>query len=292
MTETLDRAGSLGGSVMPEPVTLTPAPQPGFSDQRPHQTQPVNSPSGTKASVEAQNTGDQGPSNTPSVNALSVLEGNTNPGPSNVTVTSATNHVGEPGPVVPTGSTTATDQAQQPSSALDQTISAGGEATIAGTPVSVAGDGSYAVIDGTTIPTGSVTASPAQAPGGIIGGQTITTGSAGQYVVNGQTITAGGAATVAGTPISIASGGSYAVVGGGTISLGAAATTSPSGLGGYIMSGIGGIGPASSVIVMDAATYTQSESTVRHTGDAVAGKSPAEWKIPGIWLLGVLLWPL
>ena len=108
----------------------------------------------------------------------------------------------------------------------------GGAITILGTPISLPATASYVVQGTSTIPliSAPTSVSDASVPDALIfGGQTYIGNSASDFVIAGQTLTPGGVITVSGTPISLAATPADVAVG-----------TSTEGLGGLIISGIGG----------------------------------------------------
>ena len=106
-----------------------------------------------------------------------------------------------------------------------QTLAPGGPPiTVSGTRVSLAADGSEAVIGSSTE---MLTPASAAFPPITVDGQTITPNNGGTYVVDGQTASPGGSAiTVDGTPVSVFSHPSALVIGGSTEYLGPM-TTAP-----------------------------------------------------------------
>lgn len=137
-----------------------------------------------------------------------------------------------------------------------QTVMPGAPAvTISGTPYSIAPLPSYTVVGGTTHQgtvvggttyqqtvvggtTYQLPPAPPNLPTPTIGGTIVTPNGAGAYIVASQTLVPGGSAiTVSGTRYSLASGDSYLVVGSVTETF--ASQTTASGLGGYIISGLG-----------------------------------------------------
>lgn len=92
-----------------------------------------------------------------------------------------------------------------------KTLTPGGVITVFNTPISLAPGRTVAVVGSETqlIKPPVVTAAPVL----TFNGATFTADSGGSFIVAGQTLTPGGAITVSGTPISVVSGGSVAVVG-------------------------------------------------------------------------------
>ena len=108
-----------------------------------------------------------------------------------------------------------------------QTLTPGGQITAGGNTISLDSDGDTAVVDGTTQAVGHaapedtpITSAPKN-PATVLtlGGSTITANSNSQFIIDGQTLTPGGAITVSGTPISLGSDASKAVIGTTTESL-------------------------------------------------------------------------
>ena len=104
-----------------------------------------------------------------------------------------------------------------------QTLTPGGEITVAGTPISLGHGGSVAVVGGST--ESLAHAAAGLAPVLTFAGSTYTENSASQLVVAGQTLTPGGQITVSGTLISLAPDASLAVAAGVTQALGPASTS-------------------------------------------------------------------
>ena len=105
-----------------------------------------------------------------------------------------------------------------------QTLKPGSPAvTVSNTPISLAPEASVAVIGGSTQSLRSGPA-PTEAPVLTYGGSTYTVSSS-AFVIGSQTLTPGGLITVSGTPISLATGASVAVIGSSTQSLGTATIT-------------------------------------------------------------------
>lgn len=134
-----------------------------------------------------------------------------------------------------------------------QTLSPGSAITVDGTTVSLEASGATVVINGVTqTPSSAAT----QAPILTIGGATYTANSGSSYLIDGQTLTPGAAITVSGTTISLDSSDSTLVVNGVTETLSHSSSgvvtvisgrtttvpvsTSSTGLGGYIQSGLSG----------------------------------------------------
>ena len=108
--------------------------------------------------------------------------------------------------------------------------------TISGTPYSIAPITPYFVLGGTGSHIGPY---QPNLPTPTIGGILITPNAASDYIVGSQTLIPGGSAiTISGTPYSLASGDSYLVV--GSITETFTTQTGAPGLGGYIISGLGG----------------------------------------------------
>ncbi|KAL8825308.1 MAG: hypothetical protein Q9191_004491 [Dirinaria sp. TL-2023a] len=92
-----------------------------------------------------------------------------------------------------------------------QTLTPGGQLTIAGTTISLGPSASVVVVDGSTEAVGHATA--AASPVITVAGSTYTANSASAFVIGGKTLTPGGHITVSGLPISLAPGASQVVVG-------------------------------------------------------------------------------
>ena len=133
-----------------------------------------------------------------------------------------------------------------------QTLTAGGEITVSGTPISLLPGGTVAVIAGST-----ESLSPTNSPAAInpensgvteiltVGGSTYTDSGSG-FVIDGQTLTPGGQITISGTPVSLDSGASFAVVAGSTETL---ATTNK------------GAGGPALTIVIGGSTFTANSAS-------------------------------
>lgn len=120
-----------------------------------------------------------------------------------------------------------------------QTLIPGGPAiVISGTPISLAPSASDLVIDTSTE---TLIASHATSfPPITIAGKTYTTNAAGNYLIGSQTLTPGARGiTVSGTPVFLAPGGADVLVGTSVETL-VAQTTSSAGIGGVILSALGG----------------------------------------------------
>ena len=101
-----------------------------------------------------------------------------------------------------------------------QTLTPGGQITIAGTPVSFAPGGSVIIAAGSTQNVGAV--ATGLAPVIVFDGTTYTANSQSQLIIASQTLTPGGQIVVAGTPMSLDAGASIAVIGGSTQPVGRA----------------------------------------------------------------------
>ena len=112
-----------------------------------------------------------------------------------------------------------------------QILTPGGMVTVSSTVISLASDDMHAIIgtkteDLGTYSTGGLRSGPAVTtrPDLMLGTQTLTSNSLGQYNIDGQTLTPGNAITISGTTISLAPDGSDAVIGTKTEALGAYTT--------------------------------------------------------------------
>ncbi len=105
-----------------------------------------------------------------------------------------------------------------------QTLTPGGQITVANTPISLNPSANVAVIGSST----QILATPAPTPAAPVitfAGTTYTANSASQFLIAGQTLTPGGQITASGTPISLAPSANVAVIGSSTQVL---ATPAPS----------------------------------------------------------------
>lgn len=93
-----------------------------------------------------------------------------------------------------------------------QTLTPGGQITVANTPISLDPSADVAVVGGSTQFLATATPSP-NAAVMTFAGSTYTANAASQFVVAGQTLTPGGHITVSNTPLSLASSGNLAVIG-------------------------------------------------------------------------------
>ena len=112
-----------------------------------------------------------------------------------------------------------------------QILTPGGIVTVSSTVISLASDDIEAIIGTKTevlhpYSAGGFRSEPAATsrPGLILGTQTLTSNSLGQYNIDGQTLTPGNAITISGTTVSLAPDGSDVVVGTKTEALGASIT--------------------------------------------------------------------
>lgn len=125
-------------------------------------------------------------------------------------------------PVITHGGSTYT--ASSSAFAIDgQKLTPGGQITVSGTPISLGSDASVAVIGSSTqsLQYAKTTTTPLGQDHVLsFDGSTITADSSSAFVIAGGTLTPGGEITVSGTPISLGSGGSVAVVGSRTQQLG------------------------------------------------------------------------
>ena len=110
-----------------------------------------------------------------------------------------------------------------------QTLTPGVQVTVGGTPVSLASDGSMAVVGGSSENLAPTITPPPGKPVLTFDGTTYSpTGASSAYVIGGQTLIPGaGPITVSGTPISLAANGANAVVGSSTENLQPAITAQP-----------------------------------------------------------------
>ena len=109
-----------------------------------------------------------------------------------------------------------------------QILTPGGKVTVSSTVISLASDDIDAIIGTRTealrpysaggLPSGSALTAR---PDFLLGTQTLTSNSLGQYNIDGQTLAPGNAVTISGTTISLASDGSDVVIGTKTETLGA-----------------------------------------------------------------------
>lgn len=138
-----------------------------------------------------------------------------------------------------------------------QTLTPGAQITVSGTPISLASDGSAAVVGGITeglAPT--ITPAPGQPLLTVDGTTYRPTGPLSAYVIDGQTLSPGsGPITVSGTAISLATNGASAVIGSSTQNL--QMTQPPLVFGGSIYYPTG---PSSNYII-DGQTITPGAST-------------------------------
>ena len=103
-----------------------------------------------------------------------------------------------------------------------QTLTPGGSINVQGTPISLAPDGSQAVIASSTqnlAPT--LTQAPTLSVADIMtfNGQTYTADSTSAFTIDGQVLRPGASITVSGTPISLPTGGNEAIIGSSTQTL-------------------------------------------------------------------------
>ncbi|KAK5018714.1 hypothetical protein LTR60_001386, partial [Cryomyces antarcticus] len=122
----------------------------------------------------------------------------------------------------------------------------------------------------------------------VVAGQTFTPNLQAEYIIAGQTLYPGAAITVSGTPVSLQASATAAVEG-----------TSTEGLGGYIMSGLGGPSsgtlttPTTPVMATSAASVTKTRPTVAASAatasgtGAVASWGRAERPWGSAWCLGL-----
>ena len=108
-----------------------------------------------------------------------------------------------------------------------ETLTPGGEVTVSGTPISLAPGASIAVVGSSTQHLGIATPT-GQAPIITFAGSTYTADRTSVFTIDDQTLSPGGIITVSGTPISLGSTASIAVIGSSTQQLG---TPNPTGQG-------------------------------------------------------------
>ena len=106
-----------------------------------------------------------------------------------------------------------------------QTLTPGGQVTVANTPISLNPSADVAVVGGSTQFLATATPRP-NAAVMTFAGSTYTANAASQFVVAGQTLTPGGQITVSNTPLSLALSGNVAVIGTSTQTLATAAPSS------------------------------------------------------------------
>lgn len=141
-----------------------------------------------------------------------------------------------------------------------QTLTPGGIITVSGTPISYAATGSAVVIGTSKEPLSYAKITPTAA---VItfDGSTYTADESSDFMINGQTLVPGAVITISGTPISYASGGTDIVIG---------TSTEAVGIGGLIMSGLGG-GSART----GAVAFTSGAMGERRWSSAVLGAAVA-----------------
>ena len=129
--------------------------------------------------------------------------------------------VATPAPVLTFGGSAFTANSASQFVIAGQTLAAGAQITVSGTPISLpSGSSNVAVIGSSTQTLSMVTPPPVQGPALTFGGSTYTANAASQFIIAGQTLNPGAQITVAGTPISLAPGSSnVAVIGVSTQSL-------------------------------------------------------------------------
>lgn len=128
-----------------------------------------------------------------------------------------------------------------------QTLTPGGIITVSGTPISYPAAGTAVMIGDSTGRFSDAKMTQA-APAITFDGSTYTADASSDFIINGQTLAPGGIITVSGTPISYASGGGDVAIG---------TSTEPVGIGGLIMSGIGGAPVDPSVTVFTGGTVQE-----------------------------------
>lgn len=115
-------------------------------------------------------------------------------------------------PVLSVAGSTYTANAASQFIVAGQTLTAGGQITVASTPISLHPSANIAVVGGST----QVLATPAPSPNPAVltfGGSTYTADAASQFVVAGQTLAPGSAIIVSSTPLSLAPAANAAVIG-------------------------------------------------------------------------------
>ena len=128
-----------------------------------------------------------------------------------------------PRPILTVAGSTYTANAASAFDIAGQTLSLGGMVTVSGTPLSLATNGAFAVIAGSTQ---SLAPAPTGGPPTLtFMGSIYTANPASAFVIQGHTLTPGALITLSGTPISLATDDSFAVIAGSTQSLGASALT-------------------------------------------------------------------
>ena len=122
-----------------------------------------------------------------------------------------------PTPAIAAGGQAVSQNSASQFVAAGQTVTPGAPAiSVQGTPVSLGPSGSAVVVAGSTVPLPG----PANAPLFTLGAQPVTANSASQFVVGSQTVVPGAPAiTISGTPVSLGTSGSQAIVGSSTIIL-------------------------------------------------------------------------
>ncbi|MDI1490443.1 MAG: hypothetical protein OHK93_001646 [Ramalina farinacea] len=184
-------------------------------------------------------------------------------------------HGNGPSPVLTFGSQTITPDSQGHLVVAGQTLSPGGAPiSVSGIPLSLNSAGDVAIIGGSKTQTlaNYLGVTPAPSPALLtFGTKTVAPNSLCQYIVDGQTLSAGGAVTVSGTPFSLDSGGSIAVVGTKTESVG----------NGAIVSGLSGNGDNGSASRTGPTPFTGSASNAKMSSMAMA-VSVIVWGLVGV----------
>ena len=153
-----------------------------------------------------------------------------------------------------------------------QTLTPGVQVTVGGTPVSLASDGSMAVVGGSSENLAPTITPPPGKPVLTFDGTTYSpTGASSAYVIGGQTLIPGaGPITVSGTPISLAANGANAVVGSSTENLQPAITAQP----GLTFDGTTyqptSVPGASSAYIIDGQTITPGAAPVTISGTPIS----------------------
>ena len=164
-----------------------------------------------------------------------------------------------------------------------QTLTPGAQVTVAGTPVSLAPDGSVAVVGGSTENLSPTITPPPGLPAITFAGSTFRpVGASSSYVVDGQTLTPGGSPiTVSGTPISLYSNGATAVVGSSTENLQPPVTSAP----GLTFDGTTyqptNIGSISSAYIVNGQTITPGAGPVTISGTPISVASDGNTAVVG-----------
>lgn len=167
-----------------------------------------------------------------------------------------------PAAILTFGSSTITADKSSNFVLASQTLTPGGEVTVSGTHLSLASDGGYAVLDGTTTQM-LATAVQASPPVAVLsfGSSAITADESSNFVLASQTLAPGGELTISGTHVSLASDGGYVVLDGTTTQMLATATQASSHF--SLMSG------SYSADLVPTVEYIVSSQTLRPNGPAI-----------------------